>query len=95
MAAATLVKQYIASHPALTATEVVNNWKSLGTFVPHFIETKDEYDKRTDKEPRVETIDCNGEKIYVSTHGWKGKVIINNLISAIPAEWNLKVEKVN
>ncbi len=95
MAAATLVKQYIASHPALTATEVVNNWKALGTFVSHFIETQAEYELRRDIEPRVEIIDCNGEKIYVSTNGWGGKVIINNLISAIPAEWNLKVEKVN
>ena len=93
--AAALVKQYISNHPGSSATDVVEKWKALGTFVSHFIETKNEYEKRTDKEPRVEIIDCNGEKIYVSTNGWGGQGIIENLISAIPSEWELKVKKVN
>lgn len=95
MAAAALVKQYISNHPELSATEVVNNWKTLGTFVSHFIETQAEFEKRRDKNPRVEEIECNKEKIYVSTNGWGGQGIMDNLISAIPEEWNLKVEKVN
>ena len=95
MAAVALVKQYISNHPELSATEVVNNWKNLGTFVSHFIETQAEFEKRTDNKPRVEDIDCHGEKIYVSTNGWGGQGIMDKLISAIPEEWNLKVKKVN
>ena len=88
-----LVKEYIKQHSELSAVEVVNDWKKLGKFVSHFIETQNEYDARTDKNPRVNTIQCNGEYIYVSTNGWGGQGVMDSLINAIPQEWNLKVEK--
>ena len=88
-----LVKEYIKQHSELSAVEVVNEWKKLGKFVSHFIETQNEYDARTDKNPRVNTIQCNGEYIYVSTNGWGGQGVMDSLINAIPQEWNLKVEK--
>ena len=88
-----LVKEYIKQHSELSAVEVVNEWKKLGKFVSHFIETQNEYEARTDKNPRVNTIQCNGEYIYVSTNGWGGQGVMDSLINAIPQEWNLKVEK--
>lgn len=91
--AAELVKLYITQNPTLSASEVVGNWKSLGKFVSHFVETQEEYDTRTDKEPRVRVLMCNNENIYVSTNGWGGQSIMDSLISAIPESWNLKVEK--
>lgn len=91
--AAELVKLYITQNPTLSASEVVGNWKSLGKFVSHFVETQEEYDTRTDKEPRVRVLMCNNENIYVSTNGWGGQGIMDSLISAIPESWNLKVEK--
>ena len=87
-----LVKLYISQNPEMSATEVVNKWKSLGKFVSHFIETQAEFEARTDK-PRVNSIPCNGESIYLSTNGWGGQGVMDNLISAIPQEWNLNVEK--
>lgn len=92
--AAELVKLYVEQHPGMPASEVVDKWKPLGRFVSHFIETQAEYDMRTDKEPRVRTIQCNNENIYVSTNGWGGQGVMDSLISAIPEDWNLKVEKV-
>lgn len=88
-----LVKLYIEKNPEMSASEVVDIWKSLGNFVSHFIETQEDYDKRTDKSPRVNAIQCNGETIYVSTNGWGGQGIMDSLINAIPVDWNLKVEK--
>ncbi len=91
--AAELVKLYITQNPTLSASEVVGNWKSLGKFVSHFVETEEEYNTRTDKEPRVRVLMCGNENIYVSTNGWGGQGIMDSLISAIPESWNLKVEK--
>lgn len=91
--AAELVKLYITQNPTLSASEVVGNWKSLGKFVSHFVETQEEYNTRTDMEPRVRVLMCNNENIYVSTNGWGGQGIMDRLISAIPESWNLKVEK--
>lgn len=91
--AAELVRLYITQNPTLSASEVVGNWKSLGKFVSHFVETQEEYNTRTDKEPRVRVLMCGNENIYVSTNGWGGQGIMDSLISAIPESWNLKVEK--
>ncbi len=91
--AAELVKLYITQNPTLSASEIVGNWKSLGKFVSHFVETQEEYNTRTDKEPRVRVLLCGNENIYVSTNGWGGQGIMDSLISAIPESWNLKVEK--
>lgn len=91
--AAELVRLYITQNPTLSASEVVGNWKSLGKFVSHFVETQEEYNTRTDKEPRVSVLMCGNENIYVSTNGWGGQGIMDSLISAIPESWNLKVEK--
>ena len=91
--AAELVRLYITQNPTLSASEVVGNWKSLGKFVSHFVETQEEYNTRTDKEPRVRALMCGNENIYVSTNGWGGQGIMDSLISAIPESWNLKVEK--
>lgn len=89
-----LIKQYIKDHPEESAFEVVKAWKSLGDLVPHFVELQEEFDKRTDKEPRIKEIECNGEKIYVSTNGWGGKAKMQELISAIEAkDWRLNINE--
>ncbi len=89
-----LIKLYIEQNPTLSASQVVEKWKSLGNFVSHFVETQEDYDIRTDKEPRVNVLKCGNENIYVSTNGWGGQGVMDSLISAIPGNWNLKVEKI-
>ena len=89
-----LIKLYIEQNPTLSASQVVEKWKSLGNFVSHFVETQEDYDVRTDKEPRVNVLKCGNENIYVSTNGWGGQDVIDSLIRAIPGNWNLKVEKI-
>lgn len=89
-----LIKLYIEQNPTLSASQIVEKWKSLGNFVSHFVETQEDYDVRTDKEPRVNVLKCGNENIYVSTNGWGGQGVMDSLISAIPGNWNLKVEKI-
>lgn len=87
-----LIKRYIQDHPKESAFEVVKAWKSLGDLVSHFVELQEEFDQRTDKEPRVKVLECNGENIYVSTNGWGGKAKMQELISAVDAkDWGLTV----
>lgn len=87
-----LIKRYIYDHPEESAFDVVKAWKSLGDLVSHFVELQEEFDKRNDKEPRVEVVECKGEKIYVSTNGWGGKTKMQELISAVEAkDWGLNV----
>lgn len=64
--AAELVKLYITQNPTLSASEVVGNWKSLGKFVSHFVETQEEYNTRTDKDPRVKVLMCDNENKQIS-----------------------------
>ena len=87
-----LIKRYVQDHPEESAFEVVKAWKSLGDLVSHFVELQEEFDQRTDKEPRVQVVECNGENIYVSTNGWGGKAKMQELISAVEAkDWGLNV----
>lgn len=89
-----LVKLYINNNPSLSATQVVNEWKTLGNLVSHFIETEAEYKLRTDS-PRIKELNCNGEKIYVSTNGWGGKEKMQQLKSAIESkDWGLHIEEI-
>lgn len=89
-----LIKKYISFHPELTPLQIIDKWKPLGHLVPHFIETQDEYNQRVIKEgkqSRANEIICNGEPIYVSTHGWGTKQKMEELKMAL-AENNLGLD---
>lgn len=89
-----LVRSFINNNPSLSATQVVNEWKTLGNLVSHFIETEAEYNLRTDK-PRVKELNCHGEKIYVSTNGWGGKEKMQQLKIAVESkDWGLSIEEI-
>ena len=89
-----LVRLFINNNPSLSATEVVNEWKTLCNLVSHFIETEAEYNLRTDK-PRVKELNCPGEKIYVSTNGWGGKEKMQQLKIAVESkDWGLSIEEI-
>lgn len=90
--AAELVRRYIDANPEKSAFEVVKEWKTLGNIVTHFIELQEEFETRTDKTPRVEKLECNGENIYVSTNGWGGTDKIKQLKQAVESkDWGLTI----
>lgn len=92
--AAKLVEEYIKMNPDLSPEQVVNNWKSLGDIVPHFVETEEEFKSRTDK-PRVEKIKCQDGYIYVSNNGWGGIAKMHELIDAVnKQDWNLNIQEI-
>ena len=92
--AAKLVEEYIKMNPDLSPEQVVNNWKSLGNIVPHFIETEEEFKSRTDK-PRVEKIKCQNGYVYVSNNGWGGIAKMHELMDAVNKQnWNLYIQEI-
>lgn len=92
--AAKLVEEYIKMNPDLSPKQVVNNWKSLGNIVSHFVETEEEFKSRTDI-PRVEKIKCQDSYVYVSTNGWGGTAKMHELINAVNKQnWNLSVQEI-
>ena len=92
--AAKLVEEYIKMNPDLSPKQVVNNWKSLGNIVSHFVETEEEFKSRTDI-PRVEKIKCQDSYVYVSTNGWGGTAKMHELINAVNKQnWNLSVREI-
>ena len=92
--AAKLVEEYIKMNPDLSPEQVVNNWKSLGNTVPHFVETEEEFKSRTDK-PRVEKIKCQNGYVYVSNNGWGGIAKMHELMDAVNKQnWNLYIQEI-
>lgn len=92
--AAKLVEEYIKTNPDLSPNQVVNNWKSLGDIVPHFVETEEEFKSRTDK-PRVEKIKCQNGYVYVSNNGWGGIAKMHELMDAVNKQnWNLYIQEI-
>ena len=92
--AAKLVEEYIKMNPDLSPNQVVNNWKSLGDIVPHFVETEEEFKSRTDK-PRVEKIKCQDGYVYVSNNNWGGIAKMHELMDAVNKQnWNLYIQEI-
>lgn len=92
--AAECVKKYIELNPTKTAEEVLNEWRSLGNIVPHFIELKEQYDARTDNSKRSHEIACGGAVIYVAHNGYgsNGKVLV--LMEAVnQKDWGITIQK--
>ena len=92
--AAECVKKYIELNPTKTAEEVLNDWRSLGNIVPHFIESKEQYDARTDNSKRSHEIACGGAVIYVAHNGYgnNGKVLV--LMDAVNQKnWGITIQK--
>lgn len=89
------IKEYIKLNPDITAQEVYEKWTSLGSIVPHFIETKEQFDSRTDNSKRSDAVDCYGIPIYVARNGYgsNGKAdILMNLVNE--KNWGITIKKI-
>ena len=92
--AAECVKKYIELNPTKTAEDVLNDWLSLGNIVPHFIESKEQFDARTDNSKRSHEIACGGTVIYVAHNGYgsNGKAVV--LMNAVnQKDWGITIQK--
>lgn len=89
------MKEFIKLNPNMSADEVLNTWKVLGTIVPHFVESKTEHDSRTDKSARFTEILCNGSEIYVERNGYGANGAVDKLIEAVNQQnWGITLAKV-
>ena len=89
------IKEYIKLNPDITAQEVYEKWTSLGSIVPHFIETKEQFDLRTDNSKRSDAVDCYGIPIYVARNGYgsNGKAdILMKLVNE--KDWGITIKKI-
>ena len=90
------VKEYIKLNPNMSVDEVVNNWKSLGYIVSHFVESKEEFDARTDnsKERSIE-IPCGSSVVYVANDGYGSNGKADVLMNAVnQRDWGITINKI-
>lgn len=89
------IKEYIKLNSGITAQEVYNTWSSLGNIVPHFIETKEQYDARKDNSKRSDAIECSGSLLYIAHNGYgsNGKAdILMKLVNE--NNWGITIKKI-
>lgn len=92
--AAECVKKYIELNPDKTADEVLREWMSLGNIVPHFIETKEQFDARTDNSKRSHEIPCGDTALYVAHNGYGNNGKVQVLIDAVNNKsWGITLSK--
>lgn len=89
------VKEYIKLNPFMSADEVVRNWKSLGNIVSHFIESKEEFDARTDNSKwRSIEIPCASSMVYVVKDGYGDNGKADFLMNTVnQRDWGIIIEK--
>ena len=89
------IKEYIKLNPGITAQEVYNTWSSLGNIVPHFVETKEQYDARKDNSKRSDAVECSGNLLYIAHNGYgsNGKAdALMNLVNE--KDWGITIKKI-
>lgn len=94
-----LVKKYIDKNPTLSAKEVADKWKMLGNEIniSYIVETQEDYnnDTRNTKDRRLKKIICNGEPLWVGTHGWGTVEKMNELKAALSKRnWGLSISEI-
>lgn len=89
------IRKYIELNPNVTAKDVYDIWSSLGIRVPHFIETKEEYDARKDNSKRSKAIECHGTTLYIACNGYGSNGRADELMNSVnEKEWGLTIKKV-
>lgn len=94
-----LIKKYIDQNPTLSAEEVAATWKMLGNEIniSYIVETQEDYnnDTRNTKDSRLEKIICNGEPLWIGTHGWGTVEKMNELKAALSKRnWGLSISEI-
>ena len=89
------IKEYIKLNPGITAQEVYNTWSSLGNIVPHFIESKEQYDARTDNSKRSDAIECSGSLLYIAHNGYGSNGKADTLMNLVNENgWGITIKKI-
>lgn len=88
------ITEYVKLNPGITAQEVYEKWSSLGNIVSHFIETEVQYNSRTDKSKRSESVDCYGTPVYVSCNGYGSNGKADHLMRLVnEKDWGITIKK--
>lgn len=88
------VKKYIELNPLKTAEEVLNDWLSLDIKVPHFIESKEQYEARTDNSKRSVDIQCGDTVLWVAKNGYGSNGKVLDLKNAVNNKnWGITIDE--
>lgn len=87
------VKEYIKLNPQMSDSQVIADWKSLGVSVPHFIESKQEFQNRTDNcTDRSTEIPCGNTHIYVAHDGYGSNGKADTLMNEVNQKgWGINI----
>ncbi len=89
------LKKYVELNSNMSADEVLRIWKNLEMNVPHFVESKDEYESRTDNSKRSYAVSCGGTIIYVAHNGYGSNGKVDELISIVNRQgWGINLARV-
>ena len=89
------MKKYIELNPVMPVETVLANWRKLGNIVPHFVESKEEYEARTDNSRRSYGIPCGDSVVYVTHDGFGNNGKVFTLIEAVNnMDWGITLSKV-
>lgn len=89
------MKEYIRLNPEMPVNEVYANWQKLGNIVPHFVETKEVYEARTDIKKLTVEIPCGDSVIYVEKNGYGNNGKVDVLINAVnKQDWGIKLARI-
>lgn len=89
------MKKYIELNPDMPVEDVLANWRKLGNIVPHFVESKEEYESRSDNSRRSYGIPCGDSVIYVTHDGFGNNGKVFTLIEAVNTMgWGITLSKV-
>lgn len=89
------MKEYIRLNPEMPVNDVYANWQKLGNIVPHFVETKEVYEARTDIKKLTVEIPCGDSVIYVEKNGYGNNGKVDVLINAVnKQDWGIKLARI-
>lgn len=88
------VKEYVRINEQITAYEVLKQWQNIGNIVPHFIESQEDYNARTDNSKRSNEVKCSDKSVYVACNGYGGPEKVTELINKVNAmNWGISITK--
>lgn len=89
------IKEYVSHHKEKTADEVLEIWGKMNPGVPHFIESDDVYNNRTDTSKiRSSNIKWSNGSVYVVRNGYGSNGMVEKFMKNVNDNYELLGQKI-
>lgn len=89
------IKEYVSHHEEKTADEVLEIWGKMNPGVPHFIESDDVYNNRTDTSKiRSSNIKWSNGSVYVVRNGYGSNGMVEKFMKNVNDNYELLGQKI-